>query len=143
MVTDDLFSIVESLFDKWKTGKSRHYEDWVVEALKKEDVTDENMETIKQYLVGFATETKSVKLFRDTVSVLALYKDESLLPLYQGWLNKYFRECLLAGSTLNSLLSCIESTGQKVRDDETDKNDWSTNLEASREYIIEKMKLIV
>jgi len=146
MVNDDIFSVVEALIAKWQKRKFRHSDLIVEEKLKKEEITDDGMEHIKQYLISFATQTNSIKLFRETISLLVLYKDPSILPLYQGWLNKYFREYLLIGSTINELIDGIESTGVDVVEKYKDKcewADWSTEFNAARNYLIEELKIII
>ena len=141
-VTDDTLFIIEYLIRKWKTGKAEHPDPEINEALKKEDIDDESIESVKQAIVSFATETASTKLFRDSIELLKEFEDNSLVFLYQGWLNKYFRDCLLIGSTVNVLLELLESAGETVRDEKQDKLDWGKNLDSAREYLIEKLNII-
>lgn len=143
MVNDDVFFDVGYLFQKWLTGKARHPDPEYNTKLKEEEVTDSGMEFVKQSLIGFATETENLTLFRNAIDLLVKFQDPSLLPLYQGWLNKYFRLALLHGSALNSLLVALESSGETIRDSADNKYDWSQNIDTARIYLIEKMKVIV
>ena len=143
MVTSNSFLIFEALFEKWKKGKAEYCIDSEINALlQAEEVTDDGMESIKQQLIGFASLTSSKGLFREAIIQLTKYEDNSLKPLLQAWLNKYFREYLMVGSTVNSLLSALEASGEKVRADDQDNNDWETNFNAARSYLIETMKVI-
>lgn len=143
MVNADSFLIFEALFEKWKKGKAEYHLDSEINMLLQvEEVTDDGMESIKQQIIGFASLTSSKTLFREAIVQLTKYEDESLKPLLQGWLNKSFREYLLVGSTVNSLLSALEASGEKVRADDQDSNDWEANFDAARSYLIETMKVI-
>lgn len=142
MVTDDTLFNTYYLIKKWKTGKSRHPDPELNRILTEDEITDERMEFVKQSMIDFASSTESIKLFRDTVELLISFKDPSLSPLYKGWLNKYFRTSLLHGSTVNTLLKALESSGESVREEGQDPNDWSLNLDAARVYLIETCKII-
>jgi hypothetical protein len=142
MVNDYIIFDTQYLIEKWKTGKSRHPDLKFNEKLKLEEITDEMMEHVKQSLISFVSETDSIKLFRDTIDLLSSFNDPSLLPLLQGWLNQYFRSYLLHGSTMNTIIKCIESTGEKVHDENSDKIDWSNNADAARCYLIEKLHIV-
>ncbi len=142
MVNDDLIFDTQHLIEKWQTGKSSHPDQTYNENLENEEITDEGMEHVKQSLITFASETESIKLFRDTIHLLSNFNDPSLLPLLQGWLNKYFRSYLLHGSTMNALIECIESTGEDVREKDCDRNDWAGNSDSARNYLIEKLNII-
>ena len=142
MVNDDLIFDTQYLIEKWKTGKSNHPDQIYNKNLENEEITDEGMEHVKQSLITFVSETESIKLFRDAVHLLSNFNDPSLLPLLQGWLNKYFRSYLLHGSTMNALIECIESTGEDVREKDCDRNDWAGNSDSARNYLIEKLNII-
>jgi hypothetical protein len=143
MVNDSLIFDTQYLIEKWQTGKSSHPDPKYNEKLKTEETTNERMEHVKQSIITFASETESIKLFRDTIHLLSNFNDPSLLPLLQGWLNKHLRSYLLHGSTMNALIECIESTGEDVRKKDCDRNDWSSNSDAARSYLIEKLNIIV
>jgi len=43
---------------------------------------------------------------------------------------------------MNTLIDALESSGETVREDNQDKNNWSENADAVRKYLIETCKII-
>lgn len=143
IVTEETIRTTDYVVHSWK-GKAIVAEDEVMwNKIATESFTDKDMAFLKQYIIGFISETKSPALFRDALALLIPFEDKSLTFLYQSWLNQYFREYLLAGSTMTTLLQLLDSCDENIFTDNEDLSDWTNNREKAREYLIEKMNIIV
>ena len=128
--------------ETWKHGSTAGPDEELAKLLAEEEFDSETVNSLKQLLVAFTSETESLPLFQQAIGVLRLFDDPNLVPLFVGWLEKQVRGVLRHNAAMYQLLQALDEAGEGIFSGSSRSLDsCDANLEDARNYLRKKLGL--
>jgi len=130
--------------ETYKQGSTIGPDGELEELLKEEDFTEAPIELIKQYLIDFASSTKSTPLLVSAISALRVLKDKTLKPLITTWLYTHLKQTLDHQSVMFQLLLAADELNKGVIPRSSyGTSDIDENIKDARAYILKELGIHV
>lgn len=125
--------------EKWFLKSASGADATLLALLEKEQITEDTIQQLRQYLVSFAAKTQSLPLLAQSIDVLHLFHDPRLVPLFDTWLLQHIQKANEHWRVIHSLTLTLQDSGETVSDRRSSSTlDVNETLSDCRTYLHRK-----